>query len=798
MKRRNIIILLFLACGVALAAGVTERFPADVIQFGKNSSTDNKQIIFDTGLGVNNPSITVDGSGGNFVEINKQFNVVDDLFKFGSGATGDQVMEFDIGSGASNPKFKWEQSLSSFSFSNDGLNFKKLGSGSGGGGGGVNALAENNFDFETGSPPTDFVANGGSLVAATATPIFGEQSGAYTATAIGHFLDSAAGPITFGFVDQTCQAEIFYHYPTGADADYKMQVIQFDDSGAAEVLVTELDLDVTTKPRKAHLVFSCPDDQADTLKIRIISNVASPNAIELDQYFVGTGRNTIAISQAEEYGSAHWAPVLNCAWITNSTVATHWALFDNVDSDCNNPTTTGKAIPNPTKIPVLRLERLIPGRYRVAFRGRMVNSGATGSVGVMAVYTSWDGGILEGRYFMRDTSTQFGVNFIEATFTVTETIENPFIGIAAQGVSGTSSHQLISSEATQDEDSFIATIYRYPLESSEALTLETTGGYVQASFTTTGGNVPLPTVTSAFPSINFSTGAVVNYGTLDAGIACLGVDGNGEDCNTEGVNEVVGITFKPHVPGDWMVCTTILQDNSGAGSTNGALSDWYLAETSLDGNSTIRRSPAIVRNRDTVSTAGGSQGFRHSNDLCGIFSLNDTAKRRFEIDLNQQVVGTMGGNQLLVGGGAVAGTAQMTWWAYPITQQFPQPIFTDLKDTLDQSVQMAVPNRKIKKLMFRGICSGSSVIDATVGFASIGNISAGDCQILFDPSVPDNTSPGVDWLGCHVNPNSTAPVALYGTSPSPANGVTVGCKIASSGADCTSFSFNVSCHYEEL
>lgn len=113
----------------SLAHGATPPFkqPTDTIQFGKPSSTLNKNLIFDFGLGASNPSCSVDNAS-------KTLTYNKNAFSLGDGTAGDKTLTALTGAGTP-PKIKWSNASSSWQFSNDGVTFQNFGSGSGSGGG---------------------------------------------------------------------------------------------------------------------------------------------------------------------------------------------------------------------------------------------------------------------------------------------------------------------------------------------------------------------------------------------------------------------------------------------------------------------------------------------------------------------------------------------------------------------------------------------------------------------------------------------------------------------------------------
>ena len=107
---------------------------AETIQLGDGDPTGDQCLEFDTGdLGSNKKVCILDTS--------KDASINSDLI-IGDGTAADKTFTIDIGAGANNPQFKWDNAAGRLQFTNDGSSFKNIGAG-GGGGGGINLLSDN-------------------------------------------------------------------------------------------------------------------------------------------------------------------------------------------------------------------------------------------------------------------------------------------------------------------------------------------------------------------------------------------------------------------------------------------------------------------------------------------------------------------------------------------------------------------------------------------------------------------------------------------------------------------------------
>lgn len=65
---------------------------------------------------------------------------------FGDGSGSDVVLEADVGSGANNPRLKYDNTENAWQFTNDGIDFLEFGSGSGGGSAGISLVEDRSFE----------------------------------------------------------------------------------------------------------------------------------------------------------------------------------------------------------------------------------------------------------------------------------------------------------------------------------------------------------------------------------------------------------------------------------------------------------------------------------------------------------------------------------------------------------------------------------------------------------------------------------------------------------------------------
>lgn len=721
IKQHKYAALFLLMAGVALASGVPQNFPTDNVKMGIGTSADDKQFVFNTNDGAGNPTITVDMTNKDF-DFNKALNIVANQMTLGDGTASDKIWIFDIGAGANNPKFQWDNALQSLSFANDGVNFKKLGFGTGSGGGGVNLLAENNFDFETASPPQDWTASGGTFIAETTSPLFGEQSGSWDASALSQTLDSVLAPITSGFLGNTCSAQIEYRYASGSAGDYILVVRQFDDSGATEITVGQVNLAVTgTNRQTAQLFFNCPDDAADDLRIRIEAGVADPGVIIIDNAFVGTGRNTQSV-------------------IAGNTIFEN-LLTSDVTSD--------------GIIADLTFNNLVVGKYYTVYLHATLLKQA-GAGGDVIVLIQHDGSTIGAADF-RDGDT--GLNKYRGSTVVT--FQATATTLTFNGSSLTASDVVEGSSSKND--TYAQLILRNDITSnpSESINLATVGEHWDVNIGGANPTLGLANV-AAYTSIsNGSLDLVVNPGSKPAEIPCAAPNpSTGLTCSVG--NENIGVVIDISTSGKYKICGEFSHLVATDAVSEGVLSTFQWVETSNTTDTIIQEGNSRVMSG--ISSSSGTEAIGTSINICGDFVFSSAGQKTIRLAYEQSVSGTPTTSDIRINRDASQGQRDMHITIRKMDQQQPTPVFTDLLNSLATKTEGQISNEKTcsgqitnsgtPALGYRSADCVDSLVDNGVGDVTI-NFNAGyfsnrpNCICSNDsnsgsfncmPSVPDATS----------------------------------------------------------
>lgn len=701
-------------------------------------------------------------------------NVGDDTLTIGKpGSSGDKEIKFR----GSVRSIRDNQTTGKLEFTQDGATFKEIGSGSGNGGGGDNFLGALNAGFEDGTD--NWIATGSQVFAVTQVDQIGDSTSIQSATfdtGGAAILRSALVTVPLGAENLTCSADFRYQWVGGTPANATVTLVD----GADSLLLNFPALEATTGTevkRMVSPVFDC--NLASQLQIKIEFTADEP-LMKLDQFFLGSEKNSIQIAQASLHAKATWLSATNCVWDDGTTVETFWTIFDVADADCNDPIVVGAAKVPSIKAPYLEVDNLPPGNYRVQMKGYFQNT----NPGTQVIYstaffdgTSYTVGGLRQQLLSTDTNRH--PNSLSDDFTVTSTVTNARFYVLQQGASGVSAPFIRNNEATQSEDNFEIVLYRYPLETSEALTLETSGFIIRASIA--GANPNLGTANEVPFGVIQDPGLVINttaYGpTAEVKIACAdGTAAIGADCGA--ADEQVGINFDIPSAGDYNVCFTFSHSLNGSGGSGNYFSDFRLIETTSS-------SITALRSFHVEGTNGGTSSDIHGTvvPICSLINFPTSGNKTIRLTERTTLVsGAIGNNRINGGSRDIYVTVTKE------TEQKPTPIFTDLQNTLNSKIETQ-DGTPIKKLSINGVCGPSSSITNSIGVSSLGNVSAGDCTITTSEAYSN-------IYHCDVTPRTGGPVGIYGFLTPTSTTIDVSCKFAASGADCGSYGFSAECIYD--
>lgn len=324
---------------------------SDKLKLGRGVSSADKTIEIDTNSGANNPKIEV-------TPAQNDLRLKSSKVKVGDNTAADQTLTFRQGSGTP-PAIKWNNTTAKLEFTNDGTNFKGIGSGSGGGGSGLNLIE--NSGFEDGV--LGFTSSGGvtTVETAGANLLAGLKSVTFDASAGAQYFESNVIAIPEYLKGRNCLARIHYK---GADANLKFQVLD----GSNVAIAPENIFSEQTNVMPMLQSFICPT--SGSMKWRVLST-ASAAPLSMDQVHIGENDMLVQLSQAVHVGTLKYAAAANCQWAKTSNFGVFSDL--DVDTDCATPTVSGSLTAPATKIAGFKMDVTSGSIYRITLKGGFTN-----------------------------------------------------------------------------------------------------------------------------------------------------------------------------------------------------------------------------------------------------------------------------------------------------------------------------------------------------------------------------------------------------------------------------------------
>ncbi len=575
MKKMNkLIALLALYTTAAFAAGVTQ-IPNDQVTMGKRSSSADKRLVIDINQGVNNPEIRS-------VVTDQDLQLRADTVRVGKPAVGNKTLDFNQNLGAANPKIRYNSGAAKIEFSNNGTDFKAIGSGSGGGSG-ITVLGDVNADFESGSG--SWTASGGSFTIATtgSNLLFETRSGVFNSSAAAQTLSNTAINTSAwgGLKGNAASAACFFK--TSA-TDYKIQV--YDGTN----VLSERVIPASTIAIKIATPFLFPS--TGTVQLRVISQ-SDASDIAIDNCFMGSNEG-VQLSQANYIGGVTYPRALNCGWGFSTT--TSFGGFP-ADSDCTGAVARGRASVPSTLIPAVKFSSMPKGTY--VFKpsyGVLNNNVATGPI----YWRVSDGTNHSTRVRQTFQGTPNTATSGDMILHLSSPVSNATFEIQAASDSAGQGAEINNDTASSTLfPDWAIDVYYYPDETQQAYTFDTLAfswsGVVDGNTTITSPSmVDLP-----------GTPTIVEKHNQNAGTVTISAASN-------------GITFTPSRAGSFEVCASGYMSFSLANAS----ADAIMQLNGVDIGNAISH---------TMGTNGGSAAFHR----CNQFKLTSTSPA--EVKLRAQV-----------------------------------------------------------------------------------------------------------------------------------------------------------------
>ncbi len=291
------------------------------------------------------------------------YTIPNDKVSIGKSGSTTKIIEANLtkAGASSNPKQQYNPSSGKWEFSNDGTNFKSLGSGSGGGSG-INLL--DNGDFEAGIT-SKWTDSASKVTLETGSPLFDSKSFIFTPTASGQYYTSDSYAIPVGLHGANCAASFSYNT---TESTNKVKLQAYDGAN----VIGEVSLSPSTTTTLGYVSFLCPS--SGTIAFRLAST-GSAAALNGDNASIGTNNSISDISQAQFIGSVKWAPTSSCEWTTASAIAN---LANDNDCDDNARTVTGNVTDVTAGLrPAIGIPSAGPGHYVFRIIGDIQKSNST-------------------------------------------------------------------------------------------------------------------------------------------------------------------------------------------------------------------------------------------------------------------------------------------------------------------------------------------------------------------------------------------------------------------------------------
>lgn len=627
---------------------------------------------------------------------------------------------------------------------NNGSSWQQVGSGSGGGGSGINILSEYNPNAEVGSTLSWSESGGGTLTvtSTSANVANGTYAFSFDASAASDYAASTSVAIPSGLYGANCLLET---YAKGFDANITFQVHDGTNVIASQALSAAL-----TGYNKIQINFVCPS--SGSLEMRILASADAAIGY-WDEVHLGSATNVTSGAIEQDLGTEVWAD--NQANATTSVKLTRKGQWIEALG-----TTTFTGADSGT------ISITIPAAYYGD-----TNVYSTSVLEDIGDWTAIDNGsataVKGSVYFSIGALTELSLSATLASGTYT----------ALAGTSATVPHTWASPD--------IAKWYaRWRVANWQATTVVRANiqpWRVDANIS--GANITLSTSAQT----DYATSTIENGsltltnnscdGCLTAQIPCSSTNASsGTTCSAG--DESVGVAFTIPRAGAALACASFSGGilTGAGGSVQGA---YQIVETPNNAQTISQEGKSRV---DFANGVASTTVDYPISRLCGTFNFSSAGLKTLRLRYEQAVGGTVTSHTLYADAAATVGQRDIHWEVYPIDQQMPVPILVGSVTSNSTGAE------RIERANLT--CGSSAAINSQSGswISSIGNVSAGACAITFVSGRFSGTPV------CVVTATGTTdPVAAHSVNSSSSTGITVDADNASTGADATSYTFNLIC-----
>jgi hypothetical protein len=702
----------------AFAAGVDEKKTgADRIIFGVSSSSDAKEVIFNTGDGASNAKMAVDNSRNISIATDGSITLDSNAALIGDGLSSDKTLKFDI-AGSDDPGFKWDSAEQKIKFSNNGADFKSLGSGSGSGSG-INALSDFNADLETDGPADWTASSAPTLTSADSgsNKLFLVRSGVFNASATSQTVDSEAISVSSGdFMGLASSNGYASCYFKTTATDYKIQA--YDGSN----VLAERTIPALASAQEIGVAFPWPSSGSVQLRLVSASDAAD---LAFDNCFLGSS-NIMAVSQPAFIGSARIPATASCSWTVTNTAFTAFGT----SATCPGPTVDlnpgpGTIQTTDDNLPQFTVNNLPPGIYRVTMSGAIQSNGANNSVSAITIS---DGTSTSGRHGNEigasGNPVAAGLKIV-GYFVYTATGNRTF---ALQGAATTGSVNLAN---TSGQGGLFFSLDRFPTSQEQAVRPDQVAWMVNANIGGANPTVGTAAVTSYTALSNSGLDMVLGSGSLGARIPCSSTNpSTGLTCSAG--DETIGVNFTAPMAGFVEACFAFGIQYTCDGTATACTSaqpTFQVIETGNADQTIVQEGGAKVQvGASAFGSTIASSAYAQSVKVCGTFYFASAGEKTLR--LMHETPANARGMSLLADRSATNGQRDIHVTVRPTSQANPAPLIVGSVTSRSTGLER-IERASLSAVCTAGTCTLSS---STPGISAVTFSATGRYNVAFAAS----------------------------------------------------------------
>lgn len=614
-----------------------QNIPSDQVKIGRPQTASDKELIFDTNDGANNKKLSVEKTSkklkwnGNSVEIGDGALLEDKSIIF-NGTSGKGLKydftntEFnlndDLNVTGSNLKIGGSTNLirvngGDLEFSNDGVQFKKIGSGSGGGE--SNILLNNSFEDSLYDAEWTFTGTS-TKDEELSVVLDGLKSFKVTSSAQSFRLEQKATTNAAQLAGLNGNASIYVL--NGQAGDQVCAIVDDVDVNCVDVAESS-----EWKQYVVSFVFGATNNGI------VLKSSSRTGVLYADNAKVVLG-TTQKVAQARMVGKASFGSTALCDWSTNASSYTNFAA----NANCSFPNyLEGDVSSSLTKTPSFRLSGGA-GKYVVYSKGLFVTARVTNSTA--CDFALSDGTTKSGTEWVGDTASGnlTGSNIV-SEFNYDSSFTNKEFTLQARRFLG-DGNCVVGLSASGQQLEF--SVYYYP-PSQEIFSADSLGWFVDVNIGGANPSLGTSNVTSYTEITNSSLNLVVNAskGSQPAKILCSGTNPPTGDVCSVG-NESIGISVNIPEEGPYEICAGFSVAPVASVASSAIRIPFQLVETPINGQNILQEGQDRVQaGFGVTSTSTGELTTRVPVRTCSIFKFSSAGEKAVRLMYEMSVAGTV-------------------------------------------------------------------------------------------------------------------------------------------------------------